>query len=73
MYSFSEYSFICYALYIYYDSACLISAYLYKNYIFSRLYRVIGIVMVFLFVHCPLPDRVFHKILFILPTDNCEL
>ena len=46
----------------------MISTYLYKNYIFSRLYRVIGIVMVFLFVHGPLPDRVFHKILFILPT-----
>ena len=30
--------------------------------IFSRLYGVIGTVMVFLFVHCPLPDRVFHKI-----------
>ena len=56
-----------------YNSACLISTYLYKNYIFSTLYRVIGIVMVFLFVHCPLPDRVCHKILFILPTDDCEL
>ena len=56
-----------------YNSACLIFPYLYKNYIFSRVYRVIGIVMVFLFVHCPLPDRVFHKILFILPTDDCEL
>ena len=56
-----------------YNSACLISTYLYENYIFSRLYRVIGIVMVFLFVHCPLPDRFFHKILFILPTDDCEL
>ena len=29
--------------------------------------------MMFLFVHCPLPDRVSHKILFILPTDDCEL
>ena len=29
--------------------------------------------MVFLFVYCPLPDRVFHKILFILPADDCEL
>ena len=28
--------------------------------------------MIFLFVHCPLPDRGFHKILFILPTDDCD-
>ena len=39
---------------------------------FFTLYKVVGIVMVFLFVHCPLPDRVFQKILFILPTDDCE-
>ena len=56
-----------------YNSACLTFPYLYTNYVFSRLCRVIGIVMVFLFVYCPLPDRVFHKILFILPTDDCEL
>ena len=29
--------------------------------------------MIFLVVYCPLPDRVFHEILFILPTEDCEL
>ena len=51
----------------------MIAAYLHKNYIFSRLDRGVGIVMIFLFVQCSLPGRGFHKILFILPTDDCEL
>ena len=54
-------------------SACLISAYFFiKTVFFPALHRVVGIVIVFLFVHCPLPDRVFYKILFILMIVNYE-